>query len=235
MNFFDNAIIHFFNQYSQRFWLIDRGLTFIVGNDIVKGGIFMALFWGLWFAYSDEPRRTNYRETILLTLGGAFMALSVAIALALSLGFQNRPIFASGLGFKIPLGYTCPMKPWSSFPSDHAALFAGLTTGIWFISRPMALLVTTYLFLVILLPRIYMGLHYPTDLAAGAILGVVSVLLFIKNKFIRSITQRILRWSENNESLFYALFFLITFEVATLFTSVRHIGSALKQLIKAYL
>jgi hypothetical protein len=89
--------------------------------------------------------------------------------------------------------------------------------------------------LFILIPRIYMGLHYPSDLAAGAFLGMGSVLLLRKIKFARSITQGILRWSEKNEGLFYAGLFFITFEVATLFISVRHVGSALKQLAKAYL
>lgn len=235
MNYLDTAIIHFFNQFSQQSWLVDRGMTFLVGNDIVKGGIFMILFWGIWFTYSDEPKRTNSRETILLTLGGACLALFLAMVLALILSFQNRPIFTAALNFKIPLGYTCPLESWNSFPSDHAALFAALATGIWFISRPLALLTTAYLFLVILLPRIYMGLHYPSDLAAGAVLGVVCVLLVTKINLTRSITQGILRWGQKHEGLFYALFFFMTFQVATLFHSIRHIGSAMKQLIKVYL
>jgi len=196
----------------------------------------MALFWGLWFAYPEEPERTNHRETILLTLGGVLLALFLARFLAGTLPYRGRPMFASDLGFKIPFGSsTCGLTNWSSFPSDHAALFMGLTTGIWFISRPLALSVATYLLLVILLPRIYMGFHYPTDLAAGAFLGVGCVLLLKKVNFIHSITQRILRWSQNKAGLFYALFFFVTFQIATLFDSVRHIGSALKQLIKASL
>ena len=93
MNFIDNAIIQFFNEFSQRSWLVDRSITFLVGNDIVKGGIFMALFWGLWFAYPKEPELTDHRETILLTLGGAFLALFLAMILALTLQLSKSTGF----------------------------------------------------------------------------------------------------------------------------------------------
>lgn len=42
MNSSDKGIL-LLNEYFQRSWLVDRAMTFIAGNDILKDGIFMAL------------------------------------------------------------------------------------------------------------------------------------------------------------------------------------------------
>lgn len=63
-----------------------------------------------------------------------------------------------------------------SFPSAHASIFSAISTVIFFHNKKMgiAFFCTT---LVIGLGRILAGVHYPSDIAAGLIVGIVSGLL----------------------------------------------------------
>jgi hypothetical protein len=60
------------------------------------------------------------------------------------------------------------LSGWSSFPSDHACLFFALATGLCLISPVIGGLALLHASLIVSLPRIYLGLHYPTDVLAGA-------------------------------------------------------------------
>ncbi len=233
MNFFDKNIILFFNQFSQQSWLLDRAINFIAGNDLFKGGLFMAVIWWLWFNRDQGGQTRKNRETLLATLGGVCISLVVARSLALVLPFRERPMAVAELAFKVPAGLDAVYVNWSSFPSDHAAMFATLATGLWLISTRLGLAAMIYVVLVISLPRFYVGLHYPTDIMAGLFLGVGTILLMARLKPVHNLAGRILDWSESekNQGLFYALFFIITFQMAVLFDSVRHFGSAVKHII----
>ncbi|HLP44094.1 MAG TPA: phosphatase PAP2 family protein [Candidatus Nanoarchaeia archaeon] len=60
-----------------------------------------------------------------------------------------------------------------SFPSAHASIFSAISTVIFFHNRKMgiAFFCTT---VVIGLGRILAGVHYPSDIVAGLIVGVIS-------------------------------------------------------------
>lgn len=62
-----------------------------------------------------------------------------------------------------------------SFPSGHSAsafLMATLISGLWPVTTMPLFLWAT----LVALSRVYNGVHYPTDVMVGAILGVASVL-----------------------------------------------------------
>ncbi|RPJ54949.1 MAG: phosphatase PAP2 family protein [Dehalococcoidia bacterium] len=66
-------------------------------------------------------------------------------------------------------------------PSGHTQ--SSLT--VWFylayhFRRPWLWLLATVLFILVSFSRVYLGVHFPTDLLGGAILGLVILLLFIK-------------------------------------------------------
>lgn len=124
----------------------------------------------------------------------------------------------------MPLGFdeTYAEGP-SSFPSDHAALFFALATGIYFLNKKLGVIALVYAFLVICLPRVFLGLHFPTDIMAGAFIGTSIVIMVHKINFFTNLNSLMFDFKRGYPSVFCALFFLITYQIADMFESVRAI------------
>ena len=221
MHAFDHSIIVFCNQFAQRWHLFDSIVVFFSNSDLMKGGVMMAGLWWAWF-WPNANLRLN-RSYLLSALLGAVIALFLARILAHALPLRNRPILDPSLHFRPP--YSLPDQSnwtiWSSFPSDHAALFFALLTGIWLSCRRAGLVLLFYVLIAICFPRIYIGIHYPTDILVGAALGIVSVLFCCWSKIRNLWTKHVLNWIDRWPAASYAFLFLITFEIGTLFWDVR--------------
>jgi len=217
----DHAIIVFCNQFAQRWHTFDSIVVFFSNSDLMKGGVMMAGLWWAWF-WPTSNLRLN-RSYLLSALLGAVVALFVARVLAHALPLRTRPILDPSLHFRVPFGAPDQSNwtMWSSFPSDHAALFVALLTGIWLASRRAGVILLLYVLIAISFPRIYIGIHYPTDVLAGALLGAGSVLLLSWSKIRNISTGHVLKWIERWPAFGYALLFLITFEIGTLFWDIR--------------
>ncbi len=180
----------------------------------------MAVFWWLWFG--SEPRVKQAREVLLATLVGGLAAAATARIAVILLPFRLRPLHDPSLHYQIPFA-TSPeaLDGMSSFPSDHAAVFFGLAAGLLFLSRPIGWAMLSYVAVFIALPRIYTGMHYPTDILAGAFIGVVCAV--IANRLWResAISALARRWLDAHPASFYSAFFLLTFQIATLFDGTR--------------
>jgi undecaprenyl-diphosphatase len=75
---------------------------------------------------------------------------------------------------------------YQSFPSGHAAIFFALATAIYFFHKKWGIGCFVIAILVAI-SRIFIGVHWPTDVLAGALIGVISsIIIFygfkIKNK-----------------------------------------------------
>lgn len=164
------------------------------------------------------------------------MAVLITRLLANCLPFRARPInnLELELVFRIPFGATpTESSSWSSFPSDHAALFSALSTGIFIISSRIGLLVFGYVLLFILFPRLYLGLHYPTDILAGATIGILAVLVANSRKIKEHVAQIIFPFRKSHPSLFYGVLFLSMYQTAVLFHDIRSIGNLAFKMILA--
>jgi len=58
------------------------------------------------------------------------------------------------------------------FPSDHAVLFFALATGLFMAHRKLGIAAYAWVIVAICFPRLYLGIHWPTDVIAGAAVGV---------------------------------------------------------------
>lgn len=234
MDIFDNTIITFLNQFSQRSWLFDELILMVANNKLFKGGVLVTIMWYMWFRKDLSPNQKNVREHVLITLIISIVAIAVGKTLALMLPFRYRPIHDPLMNFKMPYGIlesaeTNDGVMLSSMPSDHAVLYFALAVGLYFMSKKIGVMALIYTVLFIAAPRIYLGLHFPSDILIGAIVGIVISLIgnmTLKNsKFIKIIME----YSRVYPGVFYALFFLICYQIADLFTDsyglVKHIIS----------
>ncbi len=220
INPFDAKILHFLNQFAHRSWLFDHFICFVDGNVLLKGGIITAFLWWAWFRRGDTKPRD--REFVLSGIVMAIAALAVARTLALFLPFRERPLFTPQLNFRPPFGTDLiDLIHWSSFPSDHAALYFCLATTVFCVSRKIGLLAFAHALFVGCFSRIYLGAHYPTDILAGAAIGIGIGSLSLLPGLRHLISRWPLRWLEAAPGSFYFCFYLTTLLIGTNFDSIR--------------
>ncbi len=160
IHYIDGQILLFIQQYVRNdlFTWLWKGITFL-GD----GGWFWIVL-GVLLLFPKKTRRAGFTALLALAIG----------ALITNLGLKNlvarvRPYDAiEGL---VPL--VARLKDYS-FPSGHtcasfacAAVYYRAFPGKW---GKAALVLAT----LIALSRLYVGVHYPTDVLAGGIVGVFS-------------------------------------------------------------
>jgi undecaprenyl-diphosphatase len=232
---FDLAVLTFLNRFVRHSWTFDLTAVFITYSNLAKGGLFALLIWWLWFrsAGKEETRR---RHILLGSIVAAFLALIVARAMAVGLPFRLRPAHTPGLDFILPYGMKATaLEGWSAFPSDHAALFAAMATGVITISRKLGLAVAAYVLVGICLPRLYLGLHYPTDVIAGLVIGAgLGLGVQLASKWTSLLIEPLVRLSQERPAIFYVGFFFVTYQISTLFQESRDLGNFLLRLMDGF-
>lgn len=225
MKSFDTWIMLFFNQLAQISYAFDRGVFLLSANELLKGGVFMAIMWWGWFAKDKFDEMIANRKIVIATFISSGLVMMVTRGLALILTFRDRPIYNESLGLKPTLGFPSEIAHgWSSFPSDHAALFFTLVIGVFLLSKWLGILAFFYCTFFIMVPRLYLGLHYPSDILAGMVLAIL-ISSLVHNLRFKMLMESIYRWENNFTAIFYAAFFLVCFQGAVLFNHLRSIVS----------
>lgn len=226
MNILDWAILHGLVVPVSGAWpLLDRLVSFIANNDLFKGFIAMSVVWWLWLRQEPTTNREDnrdVREHLIATLIACLVALALARVLAQTLPFRPRPFSLSVFdgSFALSRAYA-GFDEWSSFPSDHATLFIALAVGVWCAHARAGLLLLIYVTVMILLPRVYLGMHYPTDILVGGAIGALIAWALNLAPVRQRIARPFLQWHQFSPGTFYACAFLLTSQIAVLFDPVR--------------
>lgn len=226
----DFPIARFFNQAVRQVWWLDQSVAFLSVNNLLKGGVLMALLWWVWFRMGRDQQARGHMVATLLS---CVAALAVARLMVNSLPHRPRPLHEPALDLATPYGVAeDALNRFSSFPSDHAVLFFALAAGFFFVSRRAGWMTLGYVVLFIALPRLYLGIHYFTDIAVGALVGAC-ISVAGNHWFARG---RLVNWgtglAERMPGVFYPLMFLVTYQIADLFDNSRSMVSGFVQLAR---
>ena len=171
----DVWLFHLLNNFVGSVPLIDWLTRAIVNDYAVPTVASLAAVW-LWFAGStDEEHDRNQRAVVFIALGILF---SQAFIKDLSYYyFRPRPFATESVNL---LFYRPSV---SSFPSIPIAVVFTFAAGAWQADKRVAKLLIV-LGTLYALARVYAGVHYPSDVIAGALLGAGMVYIIKRLDFI---------------------------------------------------
>ncbi|GGQ06368.1 phosphatase PAP2 family protein [Streptomyces roseolilacinus] len=151
-------------------WL-DRVMGF-VGEYGIMLGLVLVVLWCWW----SVRRRGTTEDSVSAVAGIVWAPLAAAIAVLVNVpirGFVERPRpFRDHDGLEVLV----EGKTDFSFVSDHSTMAMAIAVGL-FIAHKRFGLAAIVLALAEGFCRVYMGVHYPTDVVGGFALGTAAALL----------------------------------------------------------
>jgi undecaprenyl-diphosphatase len=227
---FDLAVIHFLNGFVGLSPTVDKAVYVVASSHLLKGGVLLALLWWCWTRRTGQPLGSDLYA--VRTLAGALIAIAVGRLMQNELPMRLRPAHDPAIGMVIPSYVKIEtLDGWSSFPSDHAVLFFALATAVWWSSRRLGLLACLWTLVVICLPRVYLGLHFATDILAGAVVGVLVMVAVLRVPLPAFLPAWMDRLQSARPGLVYSATFLVTLQMATLFEDSRRLLSGVAQVL----
>lgn len=165
----DAAIFYWLNGLIGNSSLLDTTVRYIV-NDYALPALFAFLLGACWFAGKHAAERDRFKRGVLWTCFGVLTA-NLVVKLCWMTFFRPRPFAVLD---NVNILFYRPSV--SSFPSEPVATLTALACGVFLFERRVGaiLLTLTFLFAV---ARVMAGVHYPSDVLAGALIGAGAVYL----------------------------------------------------------
>lgn len=101
----DFDVYHFLCHFAGN-WFLDHLAGYGETNNLLKGGIFFAMYWYLWFRIG--PDLAKRRKAIIAIVIGSILAIIVSRTIAYITPFRVRPIYDLTLAHP---SYSIPLTP----------------------------------------------------------------------------------------------------------------------------
>jgi len=190
-------------------------------NTFFKSTLLIGTYWYFWFREGHEQQQR--RATIITIFSGTLVGLIATRLIAGFAPFRVRPLYDLNLHHQsLSVPSPTDFMNWSSFPSDHAAYLGALGFGLILLSRRLAIPVTLFLAGWVCLPRLYLGIHYLSDVVVGAAIGIAAVLAAQHIKFVNlRVARPLVAFADARPEIFFMAAYLTMYEMGSLFWDIR--------------
>jgi len=152
-----------------RYPLVDLAVQSAIYHHVLGGLWYAAVLFVLWLQGSQEGNEATRRRMLTILLGSLIAILLIPVAQALVV--WPPPIHHPSLSSLYPR-YIYTNPEGSSFPSQSVTVYVSLAAGIYSLHRVTGWFLWVAVVILVGLPRIYVGAHYPSDVLGGVILGL---------------------------------------------------------------
>jgi undecaprenyl-diphosphatase len=162
----DWSILHALNDFLYRHDGVEDPLLFYVE---ISEALFIATL-AVIFMFATGVRNVAWRRASVAAVLSAGLALAVGKVIS-ELVDRSRPFVVDAHGVHLFSGHAAD----PSFPSDHATASFAVATAILLRHRRAGILALAAA-AVLSVGRVALGVHYPSDVLAGAALGAAAAL-----------------------------------------------------------
>jgi len=219
----DIQVVQWLNQYVNVYPLFDGFVVVANRYHLFRGVVIVALLWWAWMG--SRTRLVTEDLLLVRTLLGLLVSILAARGLQNMLPNRPRPAHDPDLLFQVPDGFSGAefLEEWSSFPSDHAVVVAALVIAIFHFNRLIGVLALVWGIFVVLFPRVYLGLHYPSDILGGIIVGAVVMLVALHIPLPKQLAPTLTHLEDRYRGLAYAGVIVFSYLCGTMFSDAREV------------
>ena len=161
------SILHALNDFLRQHDAVEDPLVFYINSSEVLFAATLAVI----FLVAHGTRWRDWRRAAVAAVGSAGLALALAAVIG-SLVDRARPFVADPGQLHLFVAHAAD----ASFPSDHATASFAIAVAI-LLRKPRWGIVAIALATVLSVGRVAAGVHYPSDVLAGAALGSAAAVL----------------------------------------------------------
>lgn len=179
---FDIQGYHLFNQFAGHHPILDHTFAFFAQYSLE---LYIILFIIAWFTLPKIE--VKQRHTLLIMGLSGVLGLIINVIIS-HIYFRPRPFMVLEKGTFTQL---IPHAPDASFPSDHTTGSFGFAAASWGKAPKWITISFSILGILNAIARLYVGVHWPTDVIAGILISMLSGRLLWK---FSSLFQPITNW-----------------------------------------
>ncbi len=166
MNTLNVFLFHSINNMAGQYLWLDRGIIFLTTYLAYSVSIAVGIYVCVWVPLRKDisvARLFSVLHGIELFFSVGLTALSMKLIKVLVAEPRPFDTLSNVHQLVLETGY--------AFPSGHASITFAVAAVVYFYHKRLGMFL--YLFAVLVaLSRVYVGVHYPFDIVAGAILGI---------------------------------------------------------------